>query len=253
MAPEGNIKSRFYSLLDMTKDGDYYSWAPNWWRIVHDYTACSLSFPSDRWAAITGLATMVENKVGSRLVHGLWEMKLAEEMMWTVSGPRHDVRVEGQGPSWSWLAVDGPVLRMTHNTVNYFQVDVAVSLQAHPPEDSKVFIRGRMIQVKCNIRYSGDGSRSHMLRFVNPVADEVGTWHGCWKPDSHPDSSWETWAMRFIIDDNVMQEAGLVLRRSNGSKGDVWTRVGAYDVNIGHLRNGREIWDRGKTQSITLE
>lgn len=253
LALEGNIKSRFYSLLDMTKDGDYHSWQHHWWRIVHDYTACSLSFPSDRWTAISGLATMVANKAGSRLVFGLWEMKLSEEMMWEVSGSRQDVRVEGQGPSWSWLSVDGPVHRMAYNTVKYFRVDAAVSLQTHPPDDSKLFIRGRMVQVKFNVRYRGDGTSSYTLRFINPAADEVDTWHSYWKPDSRPDPSWEMWAMRFIVDDRVMEEAGIVLRRVDGPEGDVWTRAGAYGVRLGHLPNGRAIWDLGKRQSITLE
>lgn len=247
-----NIKRRFYDLLDKLKDGDYDRWAHDWWDIIMGYTSCNLSFASDRWPAISGLATIVESKSSSRLVHGLWAVNLPFELLWKVINPRSDKRLEGDAPSWSWISVDEPVYKMWYNMKVHFRMDAAVSLQIHPRDDTKLFIRGRMVQLKWTTRYRGDGTRDYSFRFVDPSGSETGPWHGRWNPDALPDSGWETWAVRFVVDDRVMEGAGLVLRRAEGREEDVWTRVGAYSVQLGHLPDGRSIWELGKVQTITL-
>lgn len=251
-----NINGRFYDLLDKTKNGDYDSWALDWWKIITDYTACNLSFSSDRWPAISGLATIVESETSSRLVHGLWEINLPAELLWNVINPRRDKHLVGEAPSWSWLRVDEPVYKMGYNMKGHFQMDACISLQTHPRDDSKLFVRGRMTRLKTNIRYRGDGTREYGFRLLDATGSQSGCQtdpiHGHWNPDTLPDMGWEMWSVRFVIDDRVMEAAGLVLRRVEGPDGDVWTRVGAYGVRMGHIPDGRSVWNLGKVQTITL-
>ncbi|KAH7186800.1 heterokaryon incompatibility protein-domain-containing protein [Fusarium oxysporum] len=247
-----NVKWRLYDLLDKSHDGDYYKWAHSWWKIIEGYTSCNLTFASDRWPAISGLATIVESKSSSRLVHGLWAVNIPFELLWKVNNPRRDKRLEGDIPSWSWLSVDEPVHKMWYNMKRPFRMDAAVSLQTHPEDDTKVFIRGRMVRLKCTTCWYGDGTQTYRFRFVDPAGSDADPWHGTWNPDTVPDSRRETWAVRFVVDDQLTQEAGLVLRREEGRE-DVWTRVGAYSFRLGrHLPNGRSIWGLGKVQTITL-
>ncbi|KAH7305549.1 heterokaryon incompatibility protein-domain-containing protein, partial [Stachybotrys elegans] len=105
-----NIKQRFYDLLDKVEKGeDYYSWAPFWWNIIRDYTACDLTVLSDKWPAISGLAAVVQSKSDTRLVHGLWEKHLVSEIMWRASAPRNNRRINEEMPSWSWIGINEPV------------------------------------------------------------------------------------------------------------------------------------------------
>ncbi|KAF5669453.1 het-domain-containing protein [Fusarium heterosporum] len=247
-----NVKQHLYDLLNKSENGDYYTFAQTWWNIITGYTSCNLTFASDRWPAISGLATIVESKSSSRLVHGLWAMNLPFELLWKVFNPRRDRRLEGDTPSWSWLSIDEPVHKMWYNMKVHFQMDPALSLQTHTGDDTKLFLRGRMVRLKWTTRYFGDGRQDYRFRFVDPAGSDADPWHGTWNPDLLPDSGWETWAVRFVVDDKVMEGAGLVLRRAEGFEEDIWTRVGAYSVQLGPLPNGRSIWELGKIQTITL-
>ncbi len=103
------MKSNFANLLDVCQHHDYPRWRIYWHRLVHVYTANDLTFKSDRWAAISGLARLVEQASNKELLHGLWKDDLVEELLWCVKC-RSRVRTPTKEPSWSWLSVDGPII-----------------------------------------------------------------------------------------------------------------------------------------------
>lgn len=105
-----------------------------WYKCVSEYTTRFLSRPSDKLAAISGLAEkFAEPKLG-RYMAGLWEQDLFRGLAWTRVKLGVGVEVEGQymsyiaikakrtfaaralkppllyrAPSWSWASTNGPV------------------------------------------------------------------------------------------------------------------------------------------------
>ena len=122
-----------------TRDG----WHSTWWAIVNDYTTRDLTKPSDKLAAISGLAVFIHDQIPlsceprprerpseqSDIIHrgnqvlnqqyqdsssiylaGLWKVELISGLLWFV-----DLRSDKErpkvfrAPSWSWGSVDGVI------------------------------------------------------------------------------------------------------------------------------------------------
>lgn len=83
-----------------------------WVRIVRAYTACNLTFPSDKLAALSAIAKMMRTTLCDEYVAGMWRRYLAHELLWSAGGNRSGNPPRSQtyrAPSWSWTAVDGKV------------------------------------------------------------------------------------------------------------------------------------------------
>ncbi|KAI0144619.1 heterokaryon incompatibility protein-domain-containing protein [Xylariaceae sp. FL1272] len=248
-----DIKRDFYELLDKAKNGDYDSWFGKWWKIISTYTNCNLTFDSDRWPAIMGLATAVEHQSGHRLINGLWESNLASELTWRASSPSKAKRLSDGFPSWSWLSLTAPVSKMGYNLKKHFAISAAVSLQTHPPNNNRLFIRARMAKIKWAVKYYGDGHFEYCYRFLAPTRDVNGNWDGRWDPDTSPNEAWDIWCLEFITDAKLKEAAGLVVKREKKDTGDVWTRVGAYALQPYASYGDSPAWDCLKMDTITLE
>lgn len=76
-----------------------------WYSVINDYTRRSLSFISDTFPAIAGLAKEVHNQTGFTYQAGLWEQDAHRGLLWmaTQGASRHE---SYQAPSWSWAAPD---------------------------------------------------------------------------------------------------------------------------------------------------
>ncbi|KAK3690494.1 heterokaryon incompatibility protein-domain-containing protein [Podospora appendiculata] len=113
---------------DELSSGPFY-----WSLVVHDFCAKRMTNPTDKLPAIAGLAQRFHEISGGalgRYYAGLWEVDLAVSLLWRVIDPvaqaagmlSYDAVVNpergrrfGRGgkaraPSWSWAAVDGPLM-----------------------------------------------------------------------------------------------------------------------------------------------
>ncbi|KAK8859801.1 heterokaryon incompatibility protein-domain-containing protein [Apiospora arundinis] len=113
--PRGRIKTLAPNyLLGVQNNGGNLAVYEAWARIVQAYTACDLTFPSDKLVAISGIAKMVRSILNDEYVAGMWRLHLDREILW-VRSPAF--RPDGPGildspyraPTWSWAAVDGKV------------------------------------------------------------------------------------------------------------------------------------------------
>ncbi|KAH7077394.1 heterokaryon incompatibility protein-domain-containing protein, partial [Paraphoma chrysanthemicola] len=84
------------------------SWLDDWWWILGEYTKCNLTYISDKWTAIQGLATTMADLNNVNIINGLWEPALAQELLW-VADSMGSSRLSVGWPSWSWLSIDGAV------------------------------------------------------------------------------------------------------------------------------------------------
>ncbi|KAL8369579.1 hypothetical protein RB595_000079 [Gaeumannomyces hyphopodioides] len=98
----------------------------NWTDLMQEYSRRHLSYPSDKLAAVSGLASLFAQALpGDEYLAGLWRSGLLHGLSWTV--PRLNGQLEPalprpagyRAPSWSWASVDGPVHYRTVQTASW--------------------------------------------------------------------------------------------------------------------------------------
>ncbi|KAH0522824.1 hypothetical protein TsFJ059_006613 [Trichoderma semiorbis] len=89
-----------------------------WHMIVEDYTRLHLTFESDLFPAISGIAKRFQSSSGSEYVAGMWTKSLIDDLAWHKGSPTgsYTTQIERQqrpkawrAPTWSWGAVRGHV------------------------------------------------------------------------------------------------------------------------------------------------
>jgi Heterokaryon incompatibility protein (HET) len=86
-----------------------------WSRIVGAYSRCGLTKPADKLAALSGLASQLQQVTKDDYYAGLWSKDLAGQLLWNVVGC---TQADGspslrpllyRAPTWSWASVDGVI------------------------------------------------------------------------------------------------------------------------------------------------
>jgi len=79
-----------------------------WQRMVSLYNTCELTYETDRFVAIAGIARRLQPILKSKYYAGLWEFRFVEQLTWASSfnGPRPKAC---QPPSWSWACRPGVI------------------------------------------------------------------------------------------------------------------------------------------------
>jgi len=104
-----------------------------WMDIVRQYTLRNLTLPSDKLAALSGIAQSLSQRLG-RYYAGLWSRLLPWSLLWDVdrSGMKdkqfHRPAV-WRAPSWSWASVDGPIGFVFERLVYSYDQAMLVSVQ----------------------------------------------------------------------------------------------------------------------------
>lgn len=78
-----------------------------WRSIVCEYMKRSLTFESDKFAAIAGIAAEVQKRNHDQYVTGLWKNHIVSDLLWL---PTYNALLEPSplhAPSWSWASVRG--------------------------------------------------------------------------------------------------------------------------------------------------
>jgi hypothetical protein len=101
-----------------------------WMHLVQRYSERNLTFLSDKIAAVSGLAQMVQISIpateDSTYLAGLFLCSLPRHLLWTVKGRRSSADrpvtapdaparpVPPRAPTWSWASVNNPVSYPRH-------------------------------------------------------------------------------------------------------------------------------------------
>jgi hypothetical protein len=86
--------------------------AANWEAVIMRYSATELSRPTDRLAAISGIAKFLalrEPEPRAGCLHRLWASSLVSGLAWRRVGPGSLGETKCAAPSWSWASALGPV------------------------------------------------------------------------------------------------------------------------------------------------
>ncbi|KAM7194690.1 Heterokaryon incompatibility protein (HET) domain containing protein [Naviculisporaceae sp. PSN 640] len=104
----------FYGQPRPSKFKELYKAMEHWASICSSFTQRKLTIPTDRALAISGLAQVFAQHSRDQYLAGLWKSCFHSGLLWRVdnniTNSRAIVRPTAyQGPSWSWVSVNGPV------------------------------------------------------------------------------------------------------------------------------------------------
>ena len=106
-----------------------------WYHLIQQYSTKNVFDPSDGFAALAGVAVRFQRALGCRYLAGLWEDDMIRGLLWKsrrvllglhshdgMSKPIGVKKYAGteivRAPSWSWLALQGPILPATQRSDN---------------------------------------------------------------------------------------------------------------------------------------
>jgi hypothetical protein len=78
-----------------------------WKDLIKDYSTRSLTNEEDKLNAIAGIATYFQEHMNDQYLAGLWKKHLLLELSWKIEGAKQPA--SKRAPSWSWMALEGPV------------------------------------------------------------------------------------------------------------------------------------------------
>ena len=80
-----------------------------WFQIISKYTQRKLTYQSDIFAAIAGVASVLQDFLGDRYLAGLFEGDLLRGLLWRLENPSLAASTSSSQPSWSWASATGGV------------------------------------------------------------------------------------------------------------------------------------------------
>lgn len=85
-----------------------------WAKILSRYSTLSISRPSDKLPALSGLASLAERILGYQYFYGIWNFNLPYGLFWQPVGRPIPRAEEWRAPSWSWAAWEGEIMFEKH-------------------------------------------------------------------------------------------------------------------------------------------
>ncbi|KAF2261107.1 HET-domain-containing protein, partial [Lojkania enalia] len=80
-----------------------------WGSILLRYSNLSITRPSDKLPALSGLASLAEPVLGYRYLYGIWNFNLPYGLFWHPVNRPMVQATEWRAPSWSWAALEGAI------------------------------------------------------------------------------------------------------------------------------------------------
>jgi elongation factor P--beta-lysine ligase len=176
-----------------------------WYRILCQYSGLSLTYRSDIFLAIDGIAQIFREVTGFTYKAGLFEEHVHSGLLWHVEGSNMPVRLTNAAckpPSWSWASLDGPVNMIFDRGSTNITTDLTAKVlryQPHPKRASSAFAHAEddvlMLEASCfNVfcRSSSNGGAPYSgpyLRMVIDIFDDRGICIGTGYLDRIPEST----------------------------------------------------------------
>jgi len=102
---------RFVGVKDAEREVSFLQWSS----IIENYSSRNLSFPSDIFPALEGLAREFNARLNDKYIAGIWRGDFLRGLLWRVGDSKSgDVAREAdppRAPSWSWASSTGAIIR----------------------------------------------------------------------------------------------------------------------------------------------
>jgi hypothetical protein len=107
--PRDDLKDWVSPLFSSANGNSRKDFLRTWENCVSLYSEASLTYQTDKFVAILGIAKAMQSVIGDRYVAGIWQSQLSFELFWKVNVPGNDPSKEYVAPSWSWASVNAGV------------------------------------------------------------------------------------------------------------------------------------------------
>jgi hypothetical protein len=177
----------------MRKDPKLHTATREFSDVVETYTKCKLTRGEDKLYALAGVCSVFEEVTGSRVVAGCLESVLGQQLHWYTKYPTKPATTPQRAPSWSWAAVDSPVVTGSawigfEDTEHTLLIDSPrispASIPGHSADGphgnaTALSIKGRTVQYRIKTDLEG-----HILGQAEQVASEEAHTRGSVFPDT---------------------------------------------------------------------
>ncbi|KAJ4986488.1 heterokaryon incompatibility protein [Stagonosporopsis vannaccii] len=146
-----SLVDRAFDNVETASDSDLL----NLWHItVQGYASRALSVAADCFPALGGLARVMNERLRSEYVAGMWTVDLARSLLWRGHGGSHDTYI---APSWSWAAVKGAVAFPPYSieqvsykvkglaAITHYQVDLCTADPYGAIKSGSLHLRGPLL------------------------------------------------------------------------------------------------------------
>lgn len=141
-----------------------------WTELKSRYSKCDLTNSGDKLVALSGIVHSIQSTTGDQYLAGLWREKLEEQLCWWVSDPRQ--RPEYRAPSWSWTAIDGPIVPNPPAGKPFGGGSLSVRVLSvsvmHPGKDIFGAVLHGTLSLQCDLILSGTVAAEDMARAKRP-------------------------------------------------------------------------------------
>lgn len=243
----------------------FYNW---WFQVLADYTTRNLTFSSDKFAAISGLAkelnTAFLNETGVEDIYvaGIWLGALRECLLWMPEWPidvQRDSPHMDRAPSWSWARWDvpcnptpdaWPVPRTETGLMEYIghSVELATSNKYGGIESVTLVVRGGFAEITWHGACDTGGRSSRYYMSQVGLQEPIGivTFD---RLDGHERASEEKqlYALQVMMQSVPVRDPSGLILRSVGVEGN-YERVGVFQIDAEHLN----VFSAVKREIVTL-
>ncbi|KAK4201706.1 heterokaryon incompatibility protein-domain-containing protein [Triangularia verruculosa] len=235
-----------------------------WRQAITDYSKRSLSVPTDRLPALSGLASRATCTYSTTYLGGLWREDLATGLLWRRDNQSTGTRpVEYIAPTWSWASLDAGV-RWSHGRAGWRREDITINVvdaSCTPLTAANLYgavqdgrIQAWALTMPLSIT-PGPALEMASIRVIRrgyghytQVVPDVSDWQ-----EFESDQHYMIVQVRYAARRDFSEDTGLVVRKSRRVP-DAWERVGCYsgyqglhlsDValgNSGYSKSGDPKW-----------
>ena len=163
-----------------------------WYRIVCQYTTLNVTFYTDIFPAVAGIAQKFAEATNFTYIAGLWLEHVLSGLLWYAETAQSREYAEFVAPSWSWASLGGPVrmlfpavsepkktdfdAKVVGTELEYRRDDRSIFLG---PEKGKMNIEAHYVDVWCRSSSKGHAPYSDpYLRMTLDVFDTEGVFCG---------------------------------------------------------------------------
>jgi hypothetical protein len=208
-----------------------------WYNIVKRFTRCYLTYPGDILPALQGVARRMQSLRQCSYYTGLWKDTLCSDLLWISDAhpPRPPLDCKYRAPSWSWAAMDGPVVWPYSQNALKREIHV-ISVSTSPAGDDPLGeltagalrLRGRTLPGILK-RYSYDMT---MLLVDSRTGQLTFEWH----PDCQPSGRGDQRVTVVAIGSWLKDSFYLVLAETNAKRKE-YRRLGIARHEVKDMRS----------------
>jgi hypothetical protein len=127
-----------------------------WHNLVMLYSRKDITFEDDKLVAISGLADLFAQQMGTEYIAGLWKITLLSDLLWEVNADKcaRDRPLTHRAPSWSWASVECPVKYLPGWIKSKMVTAVDVNIQRVPGKSQYGRVTGGYLRLRGNL-FSG--------------------------------------------------------------------------------------------------